>query len=512
MSELLTGRIARYIRDKPSSLAVVDSGGAVTYGEFGELVTAAAAGMSGMRRVAVLPTSDIGSLVAVTAAMSSGIGVVLLHRHLLPEQFARVLSLTRPDVVLAAPNQHARLRRMGAAAPTSVDSIQVQGVLAHGAADEDSELLIGITSGTTGEPKLFVRDQRSWARTLDRSDSTFDIRAGDRVATPGVLDHTHFLYGALHGLTRGAIVDVRPVDSSLSSGATHLYSVPTIAWDVVRSGIGPVPSVREVLSSAARWPSSGRSALQEALPNASLVHFYGASELSFVSFDRGIDPGPGTLFDGVDIEIRDSEIRDSIVHVRSDMLFDGYLTEDGVTGGPVDGWMTVGDRGRLGSGENLSGGENLASGENLAGGENPAGGGNLGDMGSLEGRQLTLLGRDTDILIRAGLNVELAPIESALTAIPGIVEAACVGVPDVRMGEVPAVVIVEGANPPSTAEIWRHLRRELPSPSIPVQILTLEQLPRTPRGKVDRQEIGAIFATVRTAPSTTNQTVSEPLS
>ncbi|WP_186627886.1 AMP-binding protein [Rhodococcus sp. BP22] len=496
MSELLTDRIARHIHDKPSSLAVVDRRGAVTYGEFGELVTATTAGMSGMRRVAVLPTSDIGSLVAVTAAMASGIGVVLLHRHLLPEQFARVLSLTRPDVVLAAPNQHARLRRMGADAPTSVDSIQVEGVRTRGAADDDSELLIGITSGTTGEPKLFVRDQRSWARTLDRSDSTFDIRAGDRVATPGALDHTHFLYGALHGLTRGATVDVRPVNSSLPSGATHLYSVPTIAWDVVRSGIGPVPSVREVLSSAARWPSFGRSALQEALPNASIVHFYGASELSFVSFDRGIDPGPGTLFDGVDVEIRDS-----IVHVRSDMLFDGYLTEDGVAGGPVDGWMTVGDRGRLGSGENRDGGENLERCESLE-----------GRTGSLKGRQLTLLGRDTDILIRAGLNVELAPIETALTAIPGIVEAACVGVPDVRMGEVPAVVIVEGANPPSTAEIWRHLRRELPSPSIPVQILTLEQLPRTPRGKVDRQEIGAIFATVRTAPSTTNQTVSEPLS
>ncbi len=502
MSELLTDRIARRIRNKPSSLAVVDRQGAVTYGELGELVTATAAGMSGMRRVAVLPTSDIGSLVAVTAAMASGIGVVLLHRHLLSEQFARVLSLTQPDVVLAAPNQHARLRRMGAEAPTCVDSIQIEGVRTGGAADDDSELLIGITSGTTGEPKLFVRDQRSWARTLDRSDSTFDIRAGDRVATPGVLDHTHFLYGALHGLTRGTIVDVRPVDKSLPSGATHLYSVPTIAWDVVRSGIGPVPSVREVLSSAARWPPSGRSALQEALPNASIVHFYGASELSFVSFDRGIDPGPGTLFDGVDVEIRDS-----IVHVRSDMLFDGYLTEVGVAGGPVDGWMTVGDRGRLGSGENLAGSVNPQGGESLEGRT-----GSLGTGESLGSRQLTLLGRDTDILIRAGLNVELAPIESALTAIPGIVEAACVGVPDARMGEVPAVVIVEGANPPSTAEIWRHLRRELPSPSIPVQILTLEQLPRTPRGKVDRQEVGAIFATVRTAPSTTNQTVSEPLS
>ncbi len=214
-----------------------------------------------------------------------------------------------------------------------------------GAADRarpDTELLVGITSGTTGEPKLFVRNQRSWATTLDRSDATFDIGSGDRVAVPGVLDHTHFLYGALHGLTCGATVDLRPVTHSLRDAATHLYSVPTIAWDVVRSEIGPVGSVREVLSSAARWPRTGRQALQEVLPNASLVHFYGASELSFVSFDRGglgaaDEHAVGELFDGVD-----AEIREGLVHVRSDMLFDGYLTEDGVVNGPADGWMTVG--------------------------------------------------------------------------------------------------------------------------------------------------------------------------
>lgn len=152
----------------------------------------------------------------------------------------------------------------------------------------------------------------------------------------------------------------------MKAGATHLYSVPTIAWDLVRSGIEPVECVREVISSAARWPRSGRRALQATLPRASLVHFYGASELSFVSFDRGLGDidefSAGELFDGVD-----AEIRDGLVYVRSDMLFDGYLTEMGVVNGPLDGWMTVGDRGRV------------------------------------EVRRLQLLGRESDMLIRAGL-------------------------------------------------------------------------------------------------------------
>ncbi|MBH0779330.1 class I adenylate-forming enzyme family protein [Nocardia bovistercoris] len=453
MSDLLTERIAVAAHRDPHAVAVRAASDRVHYGEFWRRVTRTAAGLRGMRRVAVLPTSDIESLVIVTAAMRAGVAVVLLHRHLLATQLARVLDLARPGAVVAAPRQHARLRRLGHAHTVTAADLESDGT--PESAHPDSELLVGITSGTTGEPKLFVRDQKSWAATLDRSDQVFDIAAGDRVSVPGVLDHTHFLYGALHALTRGASVDLRPVTDALGDGATHLYSVPTIAWDVVRGGGGPFPLVREVLSSAARWPRAGREALRQTLPNATLTHFYGASELSFVSFDRGVDDrSAGQLFDGVDAEIRDGS-----VYVRSDMLFDGYLTDSGRTGGPVDGWMTVGDRGEV------------------------------------DGRALTLFGRASEMLIRAGLNVEPAEVESALTALPGIGEAACIGIPDPRMGEVPVAAIVVDGDPPPIAEIWRHLRATVPTPSMPVRVLPVASLPRTPRGKLDKRALREIFST-----------------
>ncbi|WP_327115642.1 AMP-binding protein [Nocardia sp. NBC_01730] len=459
MTELPAERIARQAADCPESTAIVSSRESVDYREFWSRVTRTAAGLGGMNRVAVLPTSDVGSLVVVTAAMHAGVSVVLLHRHLLPSQLARVLELAKPGAVVAASQQHRRLRRLGydGTVQTAV-ALESDGPVGH--AYPDTELLVGITSGTTGEPKLFVRDQRSWATTLDRSDGTFDIASRSRVSVPGVLDHTHFLYGALHALTRGATVDLRPVAQALHDRATHLYSVPTIAWDVVRSGMAPVESVRAVLSSAARWPYTGRRALQEIVPNASLVHFYGASELSFVSLSRGLgtadEDSGGELFDGVEVEIRDG-----LVFVRSDMLFDGYLTEDGVVDGPVEGWMSVGDRGRV------------------------------------IGGRLQLFGRDSDMLIRAGLNVEPAAVEAALIAIPGIAEAACIGVPDARMGEVPAATIVVDGNVPSSDEMWRQLRATLPSPSMPVQVLVVDSLPRTPRGKLDRRALSVTLATHR---------------
>ncbi|MGW4330059.1 AMP-binding protein [Nocardia sp. NPDC004573] len=459
MPELLAARIARQAAANPAATAVISGRERVGYERFWSKVLRVAAGLDGMRRVAVLPTSDVESLVAVTAAMHAGVSVVLLHRHLLPAQLSRVLALAQPAVVVAAPHQHRRLRRLGFDA-TVRTAATLESAGSVRPVDPGAELLVGITSGTTGEPKLFVRDHRSWAATLDRSDRTFDIGAGDRVSVPGVLDHTHFLYGALHALTRGATVDLRPVADALNDGATQLYSVPTIAWDVVRAGIGPVGSVREVLSSAARWPRTGRRALHEVLPNASLVHFYGASELSFVSFDRGLgsadEKAAGELFDGVD-----ADVRDGLVYVRSDMLFDGYLTAEGVVGGPVDGWMTVGDRGEV------------------------------------TGRRLRLLGRESEMLIRAGLNVEPAAVEAALTAIPGVAEAACIGVPDARMGEAPAAAIVVDASAPGAEEIWRRLRASLPSPSMPVQVSIVDSLPRTPRGKLDRSALAATLAAQR---------------
>ncbi|MFI8566728.1 AMP-binding protein [Rhodococcus sp. NPDC078407] len=479
-SELLTARVAQH-SDLPD-IAIVDATDRITYHDFWSRVTSAATAVSGMRRIAVLPTSDIGSLVTVVAAMHAGVSVVLLHRHLLPGEFADAMAVCEPSSIVAHPRQHSRLHRWGAEGVVAPEQLTTGRTAPIDPPARTAELLVGVTSGTTGPPKLFVRNQASWAATLDRSDSLFDLGPGDRVSASGTLDHTHFLYGALHGLTRGAAVDLRNASVALDDSPTHLYSVPSIAWDIARSN-GRYAAVREVLSSAARWPKSGREALARALPNATMTHFYGASELSFVSYDRTDSVGAevsGQLFDGVEVEIRDE-----LLYVRSDMLFDGYLSRVGehatVTNGPDDdGWMTVGDR------------------------------------GTVEDGRLTLHGRGSETIVRSGLTVELAPIEAALLSIPGIVDAGVLGVPDDRAGEVPmAGVVVAQSHSLTKLHIHRRLRSMLPGPSLPVQIVPFDCLPRTPRGKLDRQALGATLATVRTvgspdAPVTTNQTVNAP--
>ncbi|MBB4663277.1 AMP-binding protein [Conexibacter arvalis] len=537
LSPLLAERFAARAAERPDAVAVRDGAGELTYGALAaraEAIARALAARAGGRRIALLARADADSLATTLAAMRIGVSVVVIDRHLTERQLARVTADARPALVVSSGRlprpaverlppelraTPAELAAEGAAAafvaphgeaPRSAlpaaarDDAPSAALLAAAAGDvpraalpaaaREDELLIGLTSGTSGEPKLFVRDQASWATTLDRSDGAFDVRPGDRVAIPGPLDHSHFFYGALHALTRGATVALLPLERSFAAGEapTHVYLVPTLAVDLADLLDGaPRPSVREVVSSASAWPARARERLARLLPSATVHHFYGASELSFVALDSSGDDGrppetSGRLFPGVEVEIRDGDGRplpdgeQGIVHVRSDMLFDGYLAADGtLTGGPDgDGWATV------------------------------------GDLGTLRGEWVAIAGRASDTIICGGLKVEPGAVERALAQLPGVADAACVGLPDERLGAIPvAVLVLDGAAAPAAATppadappaaapaaaappltraaVRAHARTMLPQPSRPRALFVVDALPRTRRGKLDRPALVA---------------------
>ncbi|MGB6179798.1 MAG: AMP-binding protein [Rhodococcus sp. (in: high G+C Gram-positive bacteria)] len=460
-SDPIDVRIGRWAVDAPDSAAVVAADGSLTYRELWELSGRVAARLSGADRVALLPVSDIGSVVSVLGAVRAGCSMVLLHRHLLPDHLSAVLDIGRPTEVIASTRGSERLRRLGYRGPSvTPQDLSSAPATPTAAPDESRELLAGLTSGTSGPPKLFVRSRRSWSRTLDRSDEEFTVDRHSIVAAPGVLDHTHFLYGLIHALTRGAAVDLRPITAWRAAGTdpTHVYTVPTIAHDIAAADDIRLGSVREVLSSGAFWPANGRRALADRLPDATLVHFYGASELSLVAVDSSAESVPegsaGRLVSGVSTAVVDGSIR-----VHSDMVFDGYLTTAGgaLSGGPVDGWMGVGDRGEMRNG------------------------------------WLFLTGRSSDTIVRGGLKVEPLDVEEACRGFPGVLDAACVGEPHPRMGHVPVVAIVADG-PVDHSALRRYLRVHLQPPALPTRVVAVAALPRTPRGKLDR---GAVLDIVR---------------
>jgi acyl-CoA synthetase (AMP-forming)/AMP-acid ligase II len=108
-----------------------------------------------------------------------------------------------------------------------------------------------------------------------------------------------------------------------------------------------------------------------------------------------------------------------------------------------------------------------------------------GDVGRLDDRgYLTITDRLKDMYICGGFNVYPAEVEQALMRHPGVAEAAVVGVPDGRLGEVgKAFVVLRPAAGLTPGELIEFCRSRLANYKVPSQIDFRTDLPRNPAGK-----------------------------
>ncbi len=100
-----------------------------------------------------------------------------------------------------------------------------------------------------------------------------------------------------------------------------------------------------------------------------------------------------------------------------------------------------------------------------------------------------IAGRRKDIFISGGLNVAPAEVEAELLQHPGLRDAAVLGVPHATWGEVGAAVVVAAGVPPSPEDLDAFLRPRLARYKLPRRYVFVEALPRTPYGKVVKDEL-----------------------
>lgn len=114
-----------------------------------------------------------------------------------------------------------------------------------------------------------------------------------------------------------------------------------------------------------------------------------------------------------------------------------------------------------------------------------------GDMGVMDERgSIRITDRKKDMIIVSGFKVFPNEIEDVLTLHPDVLEAAAIGVPDARSGEVVKVVIVP-RNPALTqADVLAHCKQHLTGYKMPrVVEFRTEPLPKTNIGKILRREL-----------------------
>ncbi|KAF8973261.1 long-chain-fatty-acid-CoA ligase [Flammula alnicola] len=120
-----------------------------------------------------------------------------------------------------------------------------------------------------------------------------------------------------------------------------------------------------------------------------------------------------------------------------------------------------------------------------------------GDLGYLDDEGfLYVKDRIKDIIIRGGENIDSVTVENALYADPRVLEAAAVGVPDERLGElVAAIVSVRPAYDGQVTEsmLIEQARSRLPKFAVPVMIIILNRtFEHTPSGKIMKGDLRKI--------------------
>ena len=110
---------------------------------------------------------------------------------------------------------------------------------------------------------------------------------------------------------------------------------------------------------------------------------------------------------------------------------------------------------------------------------------------------ITLKGRKSDLIISGGFNIYPREIEEFLLEQASISEAAVVGVPHAVRGEVPVAFVVP-ADGYNEAAIEERLKETFASFKIPRKFVTVDKLPRTALGKVQKH---VLLETIKNAES-----------
>jgi acyl-CoA synthetase (AMP-forming)/AMP-acid ligase II len=302
--------------------------------------------------------------------------------------------------------------------------------------------LVLFTSGATSRPRGVLRSFESWRASLAPLTEITGIGADDVVWLPVPLTSTLSLYGGLHARAVGARADL---GAALPEAASAAHLVPGLlarACDEVERG-APC-ALRTVVVAGAALPNGLRTRAERL--GWRVVEYYGAAELSFVGYR--LQDGPMSDFPGAQTRLG----ADGRLWVRSPYVCRGYLADDG--GGALvrDGdWASVGDRARA-------------------------------DRAGWH-----VLGRGTTAVTTGGHTVLVEEVERVLSAAPEVRDVAVLGMAHPDLGEVLAAVVVPA--PGTARRDLEQLVRQLPAPARPRRWLLADSVPRTPSGKIRRDEV-----------------------
>lgn len=285
--------------------------------------------------------------------------------HSLPHFSWNPLSTLRPCSVLNAKNDshHAALTELRNCINTG-QSIRVTKTGPMVAPAPKAELFCE-TGGSTGTPKVIARSHASWIASFEINRELFGITPQDCTAVFGGIGYSLALYGVIEAAHIGSdicmLAGLRPKAQCaelLHHKVTLLYITPT-QLKVLTTPKVICPTVRHIIIGGGALLDDLRAQAKITFPNAKLTQFYGASETSFITMANAQTPSGsvGAPYPDVTLRFTDPTGQESKtegeVWVKSPYLFKGYDHGSSADTRTQDGFVTIGEYGRLDDHGNL---------------------------------------------------------------------------------------------------------------------------------------------------------------
>lgn len=335
-----------------------------------------------------------------------------------------------------------------------------------------------LSSGTTGLPKAIARFNEGYSYMIEEGCKVFELTNSSVYLAVLPIAHGFVINcpGILGTLSRGGTVILAPdssaqtsLDLVLSYGVTHTTLVPTILnlWiEYIENHPLKLFSLKCIQVGGSRL-SADLALLAESKLSVKVQQCYGMSEgllcftRKFDDVDTRYNSQGKPLSDHDEILIVDEKGSPVPTGVSGELITKGPYTITQYFNDPdanlksftLNGYYKTGD---------------------LA---------HLDELGNVY-----IDGRVIDVINRSGEKFIPEEIEELLKTHPDIVDAACVGIPDSKFGEVPCLFLTLNKNNILTlSDIRRYLEKKgIASFKLPEKIFFLDEIPRKGIGKIDR--------------------------
>ncbi|MCC6716893.1 MAG: AMP-binding protein [Acetobacteraceae bacterium] len=497
-------RFAAMAARHPDRVAVADAARRLTYAQLGRLAG----------RIA-------GALAAARLPMGQPVGILLAHEARFPAAMLAASQAGHPFVPLDATHPAARLAAIAADAglaavvsagdllaraaslvPPGMPVIDLAGaaqdVPPPAATDPAAVAMVLYTSGSTGAPKGVFQDHRGLLHDVLQYANAIHLAPDDRLTSlysPATAGAVRDIWAAL--LT-GAALHIHPPQRGAVALAAFLHAAAPSVFHAVPVVLRHLAATGQVFASLRlgyiagdRLDAGDVADFFRLAPNALLLTGLGTTEASTIYVQRFIPREPlptgripvghampdrlALLLDAHGTPTPPGELGE--IHACSPYIARGYWRDPALTAARFSddpdrpGWrrFRTGDLGRW----------------------RPDG-------------LLEHLGRADQMVKIGGQRVELAAVEAALKALPGIAEAAALLRPPAGAGQprLVAHVVPDTAGPPGTVGGWlAALRRNLPAAMVPVALVVRDRLALLPNFKVDRAALARDDAALRRVPA-----------